>query len=511
MGHSWDEGYRTETDYCCYYFNELNPVQLKFLLLAKGIVPPTIKNACELGFGQGLSINFHAVTSKVNWYGTDFMPTQVNFAQELANYAENTNVHLFDDSFAEFAQREDLPQFDYIALHGIWSWVSDENRKIIVDFIRRKLNVGGMLYISYNTLPGHNKTSPLRELLRLHATNCSAPNLSLNKKVDNALDFAEQVFKTSSIHCKDNPNVLAKLHSLRELDHNYLFHEYCNDNWCPMFFSDMAKWLEPAKLSFVCSATAFEHLDKINFSQEQNELFASVNNSIMEETLKDYIYNQQFRRDIWIKGPVTLTPTQRQEALKELSCILVSPKDEINGKVQCLLGDADFSDIYAAILHVLGDSKPHSLAKVFEVTHHAGFVFNHTVTALMSLYAKKHLLITREADEEIMQYSKMMNEKLLAQATTNIRISSLTSPFIGGAMNFNTIQFMLLYASKQLEGPVSYKKLVDFVWNLLATKGHKIVFEGKCLETDEENIAAIKDEALKFLKQLSVYNTLKFI
>jgi SAM-dependent methyltransferase len=60
---------------------------------------------------------------------------------------------LFDESFAEFASR-DLPEFDYIGLHGIWSWISDENRAVIVDFIRRKLKVGGVLYISYNTLPG---------------------------------------------------------------------------------------------------------------------------------------------------------------------------------------------------------------------------------------------------------------------------------------------------------------------------------------------------------------------
>jgi len=44
-----------------------------------------------------------------------------------------------------------LPDFDYIGLHGIWSWISDENRQVIVDFIRKKLKVGGVLYISYNT------------------------------------------------------------------------------------------------------------------------------------------------------------------------------------------------------------------------------------------------------------------------------------------------------------------------------------------------------------------------
>ena len=68
--------------------------------------------------------------------------------------ASGAAAKLFDQAFAEFCARPDLPDFDFIGLHGIWSWISDENRAVIVDFIRRKLKVGGVLYISYNTQPG---------------------------------------------------------------------------------------------------------------------------------------------------------------------------------------------------------------------------------------------------------------------------------------------------------------------------------------------------------------------
>ena len=68
--------------------------------------------------------------------------------------ASGAGAQLFDQSFAEFCNRGDLPHFDFIGLHGIWSWISDENRAVIVDFVRRKLAVGGVLYVSYNTQPG---------------------------------------------------------------------------------------------------------------------------------------------------------------------------------------------------------------------------------------------------------------------------------------------------------------------------------------------------------------------
>ena len=67
---------------------------------------------------------------------------------------EVASANLSDESFEEFCRRQDLPDFDFIGLHGIWSWVSDKNRQVIVDFIRRKLKVGGVVYVSYNTQPG---------------------------------------------------------------------------------------------------------------------------------------------------------------------------------------------------------------------------------------------------------------------------------------------------------------------------------------------------------------------
>ena len=70
-------------------------------------------------------------------------------AQRIAlALAEAEKAFTFDDAFADFCQRDDLPEFDYIGLHGIWSWISDDNRKIFVDFNRRKLAVGGVLYNS---------------------------------------------------------------------------------------------------------------------------------------------------------------------------------------------------------------------------------------------------------------------------------------------------------------------------------------------------------------------------
>ena len=164
----WTAGYVADIGYTYGYYTELNPLRLRLPLLAAGIVFPEIDTACELGFGQGMSIGMHAAASGRRWYGTDFNPAQAGFAQEMAA-ASGAQAYLFDQAFAEFCARNDLPDFDYIGLHGIWSWISDENRALIADFIRRRLKVGGVLYISYNTQPGWTAMLPMRELLTEHA------------------------------------------------------------------------------------------------------------------------------------------------------------------------------------------------------------------------------------------------------------------------------------------------------------------------------------------------------
>jgi SAM-dependent methyltransferase len=140
-----------EIDYTYGYYRELQAGLMDFALLlawqkplGKGADSKPLRYL-ELGYGQGLSLNIHAAASRGEFWGTDFNPAQAAGAAEMAN-ASGSNLFLLDASFEELAQRDDLPLFDVIALHGIWSWISDLNRQFIVEIIRRHLRPGGVVY-----------------------------------------------------------------------------------------------------------------------------------------------------------------------------------------------------------------------------------------------------------------------------------------------------------------------------------------------------------------------------
>ena len=186
----WTSGYVGDFDYTFGYYTELNPLRIKLAFLYNGLVCPDVGTACELGFGQGVTANLHAAASITQWCGTDFNPSQAAFAQEIAGIA-GAGARLLDDAFADFASRTDLPDFDFIGLHGIWSWITDENRAVLVDFIRRKLKVGGVVFVSYNTMPGWAAFAPMRHMLVQHAEVMSPEGNSLLSRADSALDFAD--------------------------------------------------------------------------------------------------------------------------------------------------------------------------------------------------------------------------------------------------------------------------------------------------------------------------------
>jgi SAM-dependent methyltransferase len=245
---SWTAGYVSGIDYIFGYYRELNPSLLRLACLSAGIAPPSGERFTylELGFGQGLSINIHAAAHDGDFWGTDFNPTQAANARALAA-ASGSNAILLNDSFAELAARPDLPEFDVIALHGIWSWISAEDRQIIIDVIRRKLKVGGIVYISYNSLPGSAPLMPLRHLMMLHAELAGSETAGIIGNIDGALAFAQQVADAGAIYFQANTAAAERLKGIAGKDRHYLAHEYFNLHWDAMAFSDVARLLDQAK------------------------------------------------------------------------------------------------------------------------------------------------------------------------------------------------------------------------------------------------------------------------
>jgi len=258
---SWTEGYVLEVNYTSGFYGELSPLKLGLATLMKSIQPPDSGQEftyCELACGQGFTTNILAATyPHAQFYANDFNPSHIATARDLAAKAGMKNILFFDDSFEEFLER-DLPQFDFISLHGTYSWISAKNRQEIVNFIRRNLKVGGLVYISYNALPGWSAAMPMRALMLRHCQHSSEPILT---RIEQALNFTGELLEANASYFDQNPILKNRYERLKEQNRYYLAHEYFNQEWNSFYFDEVAKELEDAKLKYVGSAHINDHID----------------------------------------------------------------------------------------------------------------------------------------------------------------------------------------------------------------------------------------------------------
>lgn len=506
----WSAGYVSDIGYTYGYYPELSPLRARLALLNAGFVCPEIATACELGFGQGLSANFHAATSQGQWHGTDFNPTQAAYAQEFAA-ASGAGARLSDEAFADFAQRADLPDFDFIGLHGIWSWISDENRSVIADFVRRKLKVGGILYVSYNTLPGWAAFAPMRHLMTRHADVIGAEGHGIVSRINGALEFADRLLATNPAYSRANPQIAERLKKIKDQSRHYLAHEYFNRDWHPMHFGTMAEWLEPAKVSYACSAGYLDHVDLLNLTQEQQAFLAEIPDAMFRESARDFMVNQQFRRDYWVKGPRRLTMLEQVEALRAQRVVLTGHRPDISLTVTGALGEAALSEaIYGAILDVLADHKPRTLGQIEQSLQSKGITLGQVRQAAMVLTGANHLAPVQ--DDAVAGKARRQTERLNAHLMTKARSSNdvmyLVSPVTGGGLVVPRFSQLFLMAMGQ--GRKQPAEWAHFVWQLLSAQGQTLIKDGKGLNTAEENLAELTALAKAFAeKQLPILKALQ--
>ena len=508
---AWTSGYVTDLGYTHGFYRELTPALLSFLALIRaqrGLEPGAPLNYCELGCGQGLSMNLLAAANpQVQFHATDFNPSQIAGARALADEASLSNVKFYDHAFAHFADAPGLPDsFDVIALHGIYSWISEENRAAIVAFIRRKLKVGGLVYVSYNALPGWSAAAPMRHLMYLHGKAKGGPTVS---RLEPALAFVDQMQQAGAAFFRVNPGLKERFERVKGQNRNYLAHEYLNDAWTLFYHSEVASEMSAAKLSFLGSAALLEQVDAINLTPEQQQIMAGIEDPVLRETVRDYMTNQQFRRDVFVKGPVPLTPQATQEALLDRRFALSVARTDVTLKVAGSQGEATLqSEVYTPLLDVLsGGAK--TVREMLGDPAVASLGWARLQQALTVLVGAGHLqpcLPTKDEGKRAKSV-KAFNNAVLQRARDSAELQFLASPVTGGGVSVGRFQQLFLLALA--EGRKQPEDWAEFTWKVLASQGQKILKDGKALETNEENLAELKGQAATFAeKQLPVLKSL---
>jgi hypothetical protein len=437
----------------------------------------------------------------VRWYGTDFNPTHVAFARELAT-ASGADVRLYDESFAEFCARPDLPDFDLIALHGVWSWISEENRALIVDFLRRKLTVGGVVYVSYNVQPGFSAMVPVQPLLARHAEAMGRTGEALGPRIDAALAFAERVLAVSPAYAGAHPHLPEQLRSIRREDRRYLAHEYLNANWTPTSFPRVSEALAAAKLEYACSPSLQQTSRGLELTAEQHALLAEIPETSYREVVRDVMLNRSFRIDYWVKGARRLAPLERMEQLLERRVMLIrQPEDVLSTVAGAVDKAATLRPIFTAVIEALADRRPRSLAEIEDAMGGPAVPVPQlceAVGALVNLDA-----VTPVQDEAAVQEARArtgrLNALLCAKAIRGADVRVLASPVLGTGYGEVGGRIALFFLHGVARGVREPRDLGVQALHIFRTLGIGLFRDGRPIESADESLALLTHQAQYFV------------
>lgn len=325
MDSNWSQGYVTEVLYTEHFFRELSPSSLNYVATINGCYPRPLTDGftyLELGCGLGHSVGLLAgAYPQGRFYGVDFNPAHIDSARRFVAVAGIGNVEFIERGFNDLTA-SDVPECDFIVLHGVYAWVSAEVRAGIQRIIRERLKPGGIVYNSYNCLPGWASDSPLQKLVLETARHMAG---DATQRTQSALKAVEELVGAKFSFFSANATAGKLAAKMADRNANYLAHEFLNEHWTPFYSCDVADEMATAKLTFAGSATLTEnHLELLGTDQVQAQVRKQPTPRL-KQLFQDLALNQRFRRDVFVRGHAQLARPAIQRNME--SVVFGAPRD----------------------------------------------------------------------------------------------------------------------------------------------------------------------------------------
>jgi SAM-dependent methyltransferase len=487
-GVRWDDGYVTDIAYTSNVYRETTPPWLALTALLLGQRPPDLARPfryADLGCGNGMTAVVVAATCPhAEVWGFDFNPAHIETARTWAAAAGLTNITFVETSFADLAAlpASGLPEFDFIVSHGVLSWISPANQRLLIEVIGQRLRAGGLAYLAYNVTTGWAAMPPVHTLMNLIA---EARPERTDLTVPAIFDQLARLKDGGAKYFAANPSVEARLDVLRKQDGRYIAHELLNADWHPVMAATVMDAMSGAKCQFLGSATLTENYDAVSQPPGMLSLIGATSDPRMRETLRDLGMAQAFRRDVYRRGMVPLHPTEQAALLDAVQFTRIAALPD---------GDISFTtaagtvtgrpDIYQPLLALFGDG-PVTLRSARHVEVLAGRAAGELLQALVLLVAGGYIHPILPDPAAGQATARALNRAIARANADGVDMPRLAAPAVGSVISTDALETVVI--GQLLDGAVpDASALVEHVFELLRRTGRDLRRAGEVVQDPVE-------------------------
>lgn len=446
----WAHGYNLSMGYTYGCYRDLSPEWLDAVARLAAVHPPLRSKDgqrfryLELGSGQGLGLCILAAAyPDADFVGIDFSPSHIAHSRDLATAGGLNNITFFEADFADLGAKwpAELARFDYIVLHGIYSWVSPDLRQSLKQCLDSAALPGSLVYVSYNALPGRLPSLPFQHLAGRYKNGGQSSSDAIHK----AIDMIANLDAAGAAMNKALPTLSSRAKALRTESMSYLTQEYLNDHWNAFWFSKVAGDMNDARLEFVSTTTLPELLLPGLLPKEIRQLIEGHSDLALRQELIDCAINQTFRRDLYVRG-------LRQQFhftadMLDIQVYLRDPPACTSLPIKTSFSEMIVSnEVFAPIIDVL-TSRPTTIADLL-AQHPQGRA---AMQAVLLLIHNGTLMFGRKGLASDSAAGKRMNCALAKRAQAGAPYRHLCAPMLGSGISVSDIDMMLLAA--YVDGP----------------------------------------------------------
>lgn len=310
-----------EVEYYSYPIARTDPDHLHCIGRLFGLNPPPVERARVLELGAGDGGNIIPLAARYpagEYFGVDLSQTAVERGNRRIAAARLSNIELAVRDLLSFDPQPE--RFDYVIVHGVYSWVPDKIKESILRCIRTALSPNGIAFVSYNTLPGWHQRLVSREFMSFHTAAISDPKLKLTQARAAISFLAESASERAPLYRSLLAEEVATTQGVADW---HLLHEYLEDTNDPRYFVTFAAEAAAHRLQYLGDSELSQMLP-LEFPTAVQERIARIARDVIRmEQYLDFMRNRKFRRSLLVKEELSI---RREFSPSDLSGLyLASP------------------------------------------------------------------------------------------------------------------------------------------------------------------------------------------
>ena len=209
------------------------------------------------------------------------------------------------------------------------------------------------------------------------------------------------------------------------------------------------------------SSHLHEQVANLDLPSPAEQLLAEIAEPIARESLRDFLVNRSFRRDLFVRDAPPLDPAERWERLMAVQVHLLKPPDCVELRRRVPVGDCDLRpEIYRPLLDELAGG-PRALGELVATLVLRGIDAGQILEAVVLLTAFGDTGVAIGLDGAVSSIERhrraaRFNDVVLDRSRFDEQMLWLASPMVAGGVTADILDQLFLLALRRGEEPAGF-------------------------------------------------------